>query len=73
MKQALSIAVIVLVCGCSPQKAFVKAVNDYTGVILPEYTHYLQNDSTLSDDTKRIRTQTAEKFQQLITDELNRK
>jgi len=52
--------------GCSVNKQFVGAVDGYSQVILPEYKSYIQKDSTLSQDTKRIRTQSADKFQALV-------
>ena len=51
---------------CSVNKQFVKAVDGYTQVILPEYKTYIERDSILSMDTKRIRTQSADKFQALL-------
>lgn len=65
---------IVLGCilvSCAPSKQFVDAVDGYTKVILPEYKVYIQEDSTLSDETKRIRTQSADNFQALIDEAKN--
>ena len=56
----------VLVAGCSVNHEFVKAVDGYTKVILPEYKDYITSDPDLSEDTKRIRIQTADKFQELV-------
>jgi hypothetical protein len=56
----------VLVVGCSVNQEFVKAVDGYTKVILPEYKDYITNDPDLSEDTMRIRIQTADKFQELV-------
>ena len=52
--------------GCSLNKSFVKGVDGYTQVILPEYKSYIQKDSTLSTKDKEIRTQTAVRFQALV-------
>ena len=53
-------------CGCSLNRDFVKATDDYAQVILPRYVEYVEKDETLDADSKRIRTQTAERFQMLI-------
>lgn len=58
-----------LVGGCSVNQEFVKAVDGYTKVILPEYKDYITNDPELSKNTKRIRMQTADKFQELVVEE----
>lgn len=69
MRKALvAITCVVLFTGCSLNKAFVKSVNDYTVTILPEYKEYIENDPNLDKDTKRIRKQTADKFQALVND-----
>jgi len=53
--------------GCfASQKLFVGAVDGYTKVILPEYKVYVTQDTTLDKDTKRIRIQTVDKFQELV-------
>ncbi|MBW1985908.1 MAG: hypothetical protein JRI50_01555 [Deltaproteobacteria bacterium] len=57
---------LVLIGGCSVNQDFVRAVDGYTRVILPEYQDYVKQDPQLSPDTKRIRLQTADKFQQLV-------
>ena len=62
------ILLVFLVGGCSVNKEFVKAVDGYTKVILPEYKDYISNDTSLNEDTKRIRLQTAEKFQELVNE-----
>ena len=72
MKKAILIPLLFLF-GCTANKIFVKAVDGYTTVILPEYKTYIQNDSTLNDDTKRIRIQTADKFQQLVDEQKEKK
>jgi len=56
----------ILAGGCSVNQEFIKAVDGYTKVILPEYKNYITNDPYLNERTKRIRMQTAEKFQELI-------
>jgi len=62
------ILLVFLIGGCSVNKEFVKGVDGYTKVILPEYKDYISNDTTLNEDTKRIRLQTAEKFQELVNE-----
>ncbi|MBW1916590.1 MAG: hypothetical protein JRI57_01005 [Deltaproteobacteria bacterium] len=57
---------LVLIGGCSVNQDFVRAVDGYTRVILPEYQDYVKQDPQLGPDTKRIRLQTADKFQQLV-------
>jgi len=63
---------ILVVCfaflsSCAPlNQDFVKALDSYTKVILPEYKNYVQADTSLNDETKAIRMQTAERFQILI-------
>lgn len=64
----VSVAVLGLVAGCSLNRQFVRSVDEYTKVILPEYRTYVQKDTTLDEDTKRIRSQTADRFQLLIDD-----
>lgn len=64
----VAVAFTALLAGCSLNKAFVKSVNDYSEAILPEYKQYIKRDPVLDDDTKRIRLQSAEKFQELIDD-----
>jgi hypothetical protein len=64
----LVVAVGCLMSGCSFNKQFVKSVDDYTKLILPEYKGYIQKDTSLDTNSKRIRTQTADQFQLLIND-----
>ena len=64
----LLVVAIGLLSGCSLNKQFVRSVDDYTKVILPEYRAYVQSDSSLGEDTKRIRSQTADRFQMLVND-----
>jgi hypothetical protein len=67
MKKILIVLVIGLFCfGCSISDEFVKGIDGYSSVILPEYKDYVENDNTLSEDSKRIRKQTADSFQNLI-------
>ncbi|MDD3581272.1 MAG: hypothetical protein PHW74_09655 [Desulfobacca sp.] len=71
MKQALVILWVgglLLLGGCSVNQDFVRGVDGYTKVILPEYKNYIEKDPNLSPDTKRIRLQSAAKFQQLVDD-----
>lgn len=67
-KRLLVVSAAILLSGCSLNKQFVRSVDDYTKVILPEYRTYVQSDSTLDEDTKRIRSQTADRFQLLVDD-----
>ena len=53
---------ISLLAGCSVDQEFVKAVDGYTGAILPEYREYVEKDSNLDAETRRIRLQTADRF-----------
>ena len=67
MKKILVILIIGLFCfGCAINAEFVKGVDEYSTVILPEYKDYVNKDDTLSEDSKRIRKQTANSFQKLI-------
>jgi outer membrane biogenesis lipoprotein LolB len=68
MRVVLAVVACALLAGCSLNMQFVNAVDGYTGVLLPEYKIYISKDSTLNDDTKRIRTQTADKFQELVNE-----
>ena len=52
--------------GCSLDQDFVLAIDGYTKEILPEYRAYVERDPELSEDTKRIRLQSAERFQRLV-------
>jgi PBP1b-binding outer membrane lipoprotein LpoB len=52
--------------GCSCNKAFVTGVDDYANTILPDYRAYVQNDESITEDSKRIRIQTADSFRALI-------
>jgi len=56
----------ILIAGCSVNKEFVMAVDGYSKVILPEYKDYIANDPNLSERTKQIRMQTADKLQKLV-------
>ena len=64
----LLVVVTALAGGCGVNKEFVKAVDGYAKVILPEYKNYVASDPALSEDTKRIRVQTADKFQELVNE-----
>lgn len=64
----ITVCTAALLTGCTLNQAFVKSVSDYTDTILPEYREYVESDTTLSDDTRRIRKQTADKFQALVDD-----
>lgn len=67
MRKLLILSCFLPMLGCL-NRAFVKAVDGYTTVILPEYKEYVVKDTTLDEDTKRIRTQSADKFQELVDD-----
>jgi len=54
------------VSSCALNKDFVVGVDGYTQVILPEYKAYVEKDPALSQESKRIRTQTADRFQKLV-------
>ena len=62
----LALAVTLGSSGCTVNEVFVKAVDGYAASILPEYEDYLQRDSRLDPDSKRIRLQTSRKFRELI-------
>lgn len=53
--------------GCSLNKQFVQAINHYATTCIPEYKLYVMSDSTLSEDSKRIRLQSAEKFLETVS------
>ena len=52
--------------GLDARKEFAKCVDGYTRQILPEYKAYIEKDPSLEQDTKRIRTQTADEFDQYV-------
>jgi len=68
MRAILAVVACAMLAGCSLNVQFVKSVDEYTKAILPEYRTYVQKDTTLDEDTKRIRSQTADRFQMLIDD-----
>lgn len=70
MKTIFLTGLFLIFFGCSLNKNFVKSVKVYTDVILPEYKVYINNDTTLREDSKKIRIRTAEKFEGLINDAL---
>lgn len=53
--------------GCSLNKQFVQAIDQYATTCIPEYKEYVMGDSTLSDDSKRIRLQSADKFLETVS------
>ncbi len=55
--------------GCCYNKAFVAGVDNYADTILPDYRAYVNGDDSISEDSKRIRLQTADMFRALIDDE----
>jgi hypothetical protein len=58
---------VFLFSGCALNKEFVKAVDGYAHTFIPEYKTYIANDPNLDDETKRIRTQSADKFLETVT------
>ncbi len=52
--------------GLNARREFAKGAEVYTLQILPEYKDYIANDLKLEEDTKRIRTQTADEFDRYI-------
>jgi len=65
MKKTLIVVAVLFFSSCIDVH-FVKSVQKYTDTILPEYREYIKNDPDLDDNTKRIRQQTADKFQELL-------
>lgn len=65
--------VLVAVCvtlfgaGCSLNKQFVTAVDKYANTYVPEYKKYIESDSSLDAESKRIRLQSADKFLETIS------
>jgi len=66
MKKTYILLIFLFCFGCGINSEFVKGVDGYSSIILPEYKDYVENDNTLSEDSKRIRKQTADSFQKLI-------
>jgi len=64
----ISIFCIVSFSGCALNQSFVLSVSNYTDTILPEYRKYIEKDTSLTENSKRIRKQTADKFQELVDD-----
>lgn len=60
--------VVVFLAGCTPNQVFVKAVRQHTSVILPEYKAYIQNDDTLSEQSKTIRMESADELTALLAE-----
>jgi len=52
--------------GCTPNAQFVKAVDQHTRVILPEYRAYVAADANLDATSRRIRTESAAALEDLI-------
>jgi hypothetical protein len=63
---ALTLAAGLGSSGCTVNESFIKAVDGYAASILPEYQDYVERDTRLDPDSKRIRRQTAQKFRELI-------
>lgn len=76
MKRQLLIVLFVVsltVLGCTTvNQNFVKSVDGHTKTILPEYKEYVQSDPNISQNSKSIRIQSAEKLQ-LLVDEAKEK
>jgi|GEM_PF-2784484 len=64
--RVMGLASLVWLAGCSVNQDFVRGVDGYTRVILPDYKTYVKNDAALAEDTKRIRLQAADKLQELV-------
>lgn len=62
----LAIVALLALGGCSLNQDFVRGVDGYSGVILPEYEEYVKQDPKLDDDSRRIRLQTSERFRKLV-------
>jgi hypothetical protein len=70
MKKMLVVAVL-LVGSCSLNHQFVKSVDSCNSLILPEYKEYVAKDTSISDDTKRIRIRTADELNSMVKEALN--
>jgi hypothetical protein len=57
---------VAVLSGCAADGAFERAVDGYAEAILPEYRAYVAEDEGLSEASKRIRLQTADRFEALI-------
>ena len=67
MKRLIVIALVaVMLVGCTPQSAFVRAVDNHVSVILPEYTAYVAADEKLDPTSIRIRIESADALTALI-------
>jgi len=71
MRKSLVVCIVLIslaffFTGCSCNKSFVTGVDDYANTILPDYKAYVQNDESISVESKRIRVQTADSFRALI-------
>ena len=66
MKTLVAIVLMVVLCGCTPQSAFVRAVDNHVNVILPEYRAYVSDDAKLDETSKRIRIESADALEALI-------
>lgn len=77
MKRFLTVFLALSLCvglsGCclftSANQTFVKGVDGYAQVILPEYEKYLDADPNLKPESKKLRKETAQKFRALIEEE----
>ena len=67
MKRLIVLALCALMLnGCLPNQAFVRAVDNHTAIILPEYRAYVAGDPALDETSKRIRTESADALTELI-------
>lgn len=62
----LAAVVLLPAATCMPDQQFVKGVDGYAKVILPEYERYLDADPNLTDDDKAIRKDSANGLRALI-------
>ena len=57
---------VLIAAKCMPDQQFVKGVEGYTDVILPEYERYINADSRLNEDDKAIRLESSTGLKALI-------
>ncbi len=67
MKKIVGIACLAfMLAGCTPNSAFVRAVDNHSSVLIPEYRQYVTSDAELDATSKRIRLESADAFMELI-------
>ena len=64
----LAFVTLFVLPGCFPNPQLIRAVDQHTKVILPEYRAYVANDAALDATSKRIRTDSADALEVLIAD-----